>query len=272
MSPYIPIWNPQGGVPMSPEVPTMNAYRSSLLKAYNLSQSYYELWIQIRNLVLHPEFLTTVIQNDATPRPMMETLLTGTIGIMYHHTLSHAQKPSHYDTDGPGTYAATIAIVGRKGRGLSCHETRALVAVLEQYAQAHDNWRRYTLTGMRPTTPQEKAVSRLADRIDGRYGVKPHELERFKPRFVRTPASRAKVAELILMFRRRCNACGHTAGDEHTWHVSLPLMVGCGDNIKTKVVAHHPDPTKTTSLHNTTYMFALTIAAVGEIGLAPKLP
>ncbi|KAI0445738.1 hypothetical protein F4803DRAFT_124895 [Xylaria telfairii] len=290
MSVTIPNWVPDG-ILASAEIPIIDDYRAALLRAFHETDSYYELWLCLCRVVNEMNFINPIVRTDATlkailldyqrgwktllllhgiPRRMMSALILGTVAVEFHITRPRAARPDHYDGDGPGIYVAQISVTGRQGRGLSRLETQRLILLLEDYVEAFRDFERYSSSSSLPVSLNEKRRAQLARSIDSRFGMKPADVPRLQPRFISGKLGCRRVCELISMLRRRCEV-DIGEGDEETWQVSLPSMIGCADNIRERVPAHHPDPASVCSMSHTTYTFGLVSCALMELDLSPEI-
>ncbi|KAI0862260.1 hypothetical protein F4860DRAFT_122029 [Xylaria cubensis] len=108
------------------------------------------------------------------PKPLLKAALLGVLA-----AATDSRYPRHdqlrvsknvYACDGPGTYAANIAVEGRHGRGCTGNELRLLVGDLKKYLNAYKVWERAKKRGEGIQQGKDSDCCEFALQVDEIYG------------------------------------------------------------------------------------------------------
>ena len=205
----------------------------------------------------------------AIPRTVLQSLMLGTVAY-------DASSMRGYDTDGPGVYLLSISISGRNGRFLTRLEMETLIENMQDYfVGAELTLGIYTEPQGQPPLPQNRKdeLKKLTAEINVVYVKISKGSKKAHPYFASVASDDAtKLNRGCTRFLDRLKSQAEElrkldpGGAVKT--LQLPLYVGCGQNIKTRVKKYE---VKTGNhLADANAFYTLMLSLLKHQGLVPK--
>ncbi|XXH03225.1 hypothetical protein Hte_009623 [Hypoxylon texense] len=253
------VWDPPDPLGPDEAIPLLEGRRLQMYKALVENDSYYELSLLFPSLAadlagmgymkaasgagikmrtdrtIHNRAMFVLLHS--IPKDLLRSLILGTVAFEAQRL---APRLPCYNAEGPGAYAATMAIEGR-----------------------NDAFKAWKIHRGNPQSASHKILRDFAEDVDNQYGKrdanKPNEL-----RFIRE-SSVWKVEALIQSLERRCHTS--ISGSDMTRQVASPLYVGCSKNIVTRAPAYQPR----NGLKNANKLWGLVCCLLNSMGKPPSV-
>ncbi|KAF2962747.1 hypothetical protein GQX73_g10825 [Xylaria multiplex] len=197
------------------------------------------------------------------PRDYICAMVMGTIGWRIHPERANtpeALQVSPYNSNGPGTYIATMSITHRHGKGLFGNEYKMLADKVALYLKAYDA----SLIPDNQRTKDMEDALRWAYHVDFYYAAK--MVKRGKTAFINAFDAYEKVSSLEKRFRELYTSTTHLDPDAHL--VQGMSYVGCATRDIDDISSAHLQDHK---FQGSNYTWWLTMSCIRDIGLWPSV-